>query len=60
MDTLKFEVTIELTNEDIGEATVDSLIQQINEVVAAAVEEKQIEIPQAEIVDYAVSRGSQF
>lgn len=53
---MRFTVTLDLSNEDVDDATVDSLVQQLNEVVAAAVEEKQIEAPNAEITDYGVTR----
>jgi hypothetical protein len=54
---MKFEIVLEFTDENgLDESTVDSLIVQINEVVAAAVEDKQIEIPNAEIVDYGIGR----
>lgn len=57
---LKFDITLELTSESVSDASIDSLVQQINEVVAAAIEEKQIEIPDAEIVDYAVTRDEEY
>lgn len=57
---MRFEVKLEFTTEDIDEASVDSLIQQLNEVLAVAVEEKQLEIPEAEIVDYGVSRAYEW
>ncbi|HEX03528.1 MAG TPA: hypothetical protein ENH10_00005 [Bacteroidetes bacterium] len=60
MDMLKFDITLELTSESVSDASIDSLVQQINEVVAAAIEEKQIEIPDAEIVDYAVTRDEEY
>ena len=57
---LKFDITLELTSESVSDASIDSLVQQINEVVAAAIEEKQIEIPDAEIVDHAVTRDEEY
>lgn len=58
---MKLEITFELANEDTidwdsSESMVDSLVQQLSEVVANAVEEKQIEIPGTEITDYGVGR----
>lgn len=48
---MKFEVTLELS-ETISARSIASLTQQIAEVIANAVEEQQIEIPEAEIIDY--------
>ena len=53
---MKLVIELELTDEDLSEASIDSLIVQLNEVVAAAVDDKQIEIPDAEITDYAIGR----
>lgn len=53
---MEFTVKLELTSDNISDASIDSLILQLNEVIAAAVEEKQIEIPDAEIYDYEVGR----
>jgi hypothetical protein len=60
MDTMRFEVKLDLANEDIGDGSIDSLVQQLSEVIAAAVEEKQIEIPEAEIIDYGVTRADEY
>lgn len=53
MDQLTFHIDIELS--EISPASIDSLRLQIEEVIAAAIEEKQIEVPDAEITDYGVT-----
>lgn len=57
---MKFEVTLDLDNEDIAAASVDSLVIQLGIVVATAVEEQQIEIPDAEIIDYETTRADDY
>ena len=62
---MKLEVTLDLFDEDSidwgsSETLIDSLIQQLNEVVAIAVEEKQIELPEVEIIDYGVTRADEY
>lgn len=52
MDQLTFHIDIVLS--DISSASIDSLRLQIEEVIAQAIEEKQLEIPDAEIIDYGV------
>lgn len=57
---MRFEIKLDLTSEDIEDGSIDSLVQQLNEVVEAAVEEKQLEIPEAEIFDYGVTRADPY
>lgn len=56
---MQFELKLLLSSE-ISPASVDSLQLQITEVIATALEEKQIEIPDAEIHDYAIAIGDEF
>ena len=51
---MNFELKFFL-NKDISPGSVDSLRTQIEEVIAAAIDEKQLDIPDAEIHDYAVT-----
>ena len=53
MDQLTFHVDIELS--EISSASIDSLRTQMEAVIAQAIEEKQLEIPDAEITDYGVT-----
>ena len=50
---MTFHIDIELS--EISPASIDSLRLQIEEVIASAIEEKQLEVPDAEIIDYGVT-----
>jgi len=56
---MKFELKFLLDNE-ISPASIDSMQMQLTEVIATAIEEKQIEIPDAEIEDYAVGIDEEY
>jgi hypothetical protein len=55
---MKFEVSFEMDNT-VSTASIDSMREQLTEVIAAAVEDKQIEIPEAEIIDYEVTPNNE-
>ena len=50
---MTFHIDLELS--EISPASIDSLRMQIEEMIASAIEEKQIEVPDGEITDYEVT-----
>ena len=54
MDEVKLQIELVLSGETTS-ASKDSLIIQLDELIASALEERQIEIPDAEIEDYDVT-----
>lgn len=49
-----------LMGSELSSASQDSMRTQIEEVIAAALEEKQIDVPDAEVYDYGVTIYTEF